>query len=71
MVGDIEPAIGEIANARREPKPQQVAQTEHMINCAGRVGVMLADVQRAFVMQETIKNMRGFARIGRVTKVSR
>ena len=49
-VGDIEPAIGKIANARREPKPQEMAQTKHMIDRAGRVGVMLADFQRAFVM---------------------
>ena len=42
-----------------------MAQTEHMIDRAGRVGVMLADFQRAFVMQQTIQNMRGLARIGR------
>ena len=36
-----------------------------MIDRAGRVGVMLADFQRAFVMQEAIQNMCGLAGIGR------
>jgi hypothetical protein len=35
-----------------------------MIDRAGRVGVRLADFQRAFVMQKAIQNMRGLARIG-------
>ena len=46
-VGDVEPAIGEITDARREPEPHQ--QTEHVIDRAGRVGIMLANFQRAFV----------------------
>jgi hypothetical protein len=54
-VGDIEPAIGKIANARRKPKPQEMAQTEHVIDRAGRVGVVLADFQRTFVMKQAVQ----------------
>lgn len=36
-----------------------------MIDCAGRVGVMLPDFQRTFVMQQAIQNMSGLAGIGR------
>ena len=35
-----------------------------MIDRAGRVGVMLADFQGAFMMQQAIQNMRGLAGIG-------
>src|SRR5271157_1016838 len=44
---DIEPTVGEVANARRETESQQMAEAEHVIDRAGGVGVMLADVDRA------------------------
>ena len=62
---DIEPPVGEIADARREAKSQEVAEAEHMIDRAGGVGVVLADVDRAFVVQEPVQNMRGLAGVGR------
>ena len=46
-------------------KPQEVAQTKHMIDRAGRVGVTLADFQGAFMMQQAIQNMRGLAGVRR------
>jgi hypothetical protein len=49
-VGDIKPAVGKIANARRKSKSEEMAQAEHMIDRAGRVGVMFADIQGAFVV---------------------
>jgi hypothetical protein len=64
-IGDVEPAIGEIANARREPKPHEMAQAEDMIDRAGRVGVMLADFKATFVMQQAVQNIRGFAGVSR------
>ena len=50
-VQDIEPSIGEIADARREAEAQEAAKAEHMVDGAGGVGVMLANVERAFMMQ--------------------
>ena len=35
-----------------------------MIDGASRVGIVLADVQRAFVVKQTVQNMRGFAGVG-------
>ena len=61
---DIEPAVGEVADARREAESQQMAEAEHMIDRAGGVGVVLADVDRAFVVHEPVENVRGLAGIG-------
>ena len=36
-----------------------------MIDCAGGVGVVLADVDRALVVHEPVENMRGLAGVGR------
>ena len=36
-----------------------------MIDCAGCVGVMLADFQRAFVVQQAVENVRGLAGVSR------
>ena len=58
---DIEPAVGEIANARREAESQQVAEAEYVIDRAGGVGVVLADFDRAFVVHQSVENVRGFA----------
>ena len=61
---DIEPSIGEIADARREAEAQEAAQAEHMVDGAGGVGVMLANIERAFVMQQAVENMRRLAGVG-------
>ena len=58
---DIEPPVGEIANARREAESQQVAEAEHVIDRAGGVGVVLADVDRAFMVHQPVENVRGLA----------
>jgi len=41
---DIEPPVGEIANARRVAESQEMAEAEYVIDRAGGVGVVLADV---------------------------
>jgi hypothetical protein len=62
--GDIEPAVGEVANARREAESQEVAEAEHVIDGASRVGVVLTDIERAFVVHEAVENMGGLAGVG-------
>ena len=42
-----------------------MTETEHVIDGARRVSVVLADIQRALVMKQTVQNMRGFAGVGR------
>ena len=34
IVGDIKPAVGQIAEARRKPEPQQVAEPEYVLGRA-------------------------------------
>ena len=53
---DIEPPVSEIANARREAESQQVAEAEYVIVRAGGVGVVLTDVNRAFVVHQSVEN---------------
>jgi hypothetical protein len=64
-VGDIEPAIGKVANTRREPEPEQITKTKDVFGHAARVGVVFLDGERGFVMEKTVKNMESFACIGR------
>jgi hypothetical protein len=40
-VNDIEPAVGQIAKARRKPEPEQVAESEHVLSCAAGIGIVL------------------------------
>ena len=41
-----------------------MAEAEHMIDRAGGVGVMLANVHRAFMMLEPVENVCGLAGVG-------
>jgi hypothetical protein len=59
------PAIGKIANARRKSKSGEMAQTKYVIDGARRVRVVLADVQRTFVVKQAVQNMSGLAGVGR------
>ena len=61
---DIEPAVGEIANARREAESKQMTEAEHVIDRAGGVGVVLANVDRAFMVHQSVENVRGLAGVG-------
>ena len=62
---DIKPAVGEIADTWRKQESQELAKTEHVIDRAGGVGVVLADVDRAFVVHEPVENMRRLAGVRR------
>jgi hypothetical protein len=61
LVGDIDAPIGQIANARREAEAEKMAQPEDVIDRARGIGVMLADVEHAFLTQQPVENMRGLA----------
>ena len=64
-VGDVEPAIGQITDPRREPEPEQMAKAEDMFGRAARIGVVLFDSKRHLMVKKAIKNMERLARIGR------
>ena len=61
----VEPAVGQVANARCEPEPKKMAKTEDVLGYAARISVVLLDGQRSLVMKKTLKNMERFACIGR------
>jgi hypothetical protein len=46
-VGNIEPAVGQIAEARRKPEPQQVAEPEYVLGRAAGIGIVLSDDEGA------------------------
>jgi hypothetical protein len=58
---DEQTLVGQIADARREFKPEQMHQGKHMIREARRIGVVLLDAQVGFVVQETIEHISRIA----------
>ena len=40
-VGDIEPVVGQIAEARRKSETEQVAEAEHVVGRAAGIGIVL------------------------------
>src|SRR4029077_8533999 len=64
-VGNIEPAVGQIAKARRKPEPQQVAEPEYVLGRAAGIGIVLSDDEGAFMVEEAIQNVRRLARVSR------
>jgi hypothetical protein len=61
---DIQALVGQITDAGRKAKAQQVHQAEHMVGEPGRVGVVLLDAQVRFVVQQAIQDMGGVAHCG-------
>ena len=57
VVGDIKPAVGQIAEARRKPEPQEVAEPEYVLGRAAGIGIVLSDDEGAFMVEEAIQNM--------------
>ena len=53
-VGDIKPAVGQIAEARRKPEPQQVAEPEYVLGRAAGIGIVLPEDEGAFMVEEAI-----------------
>jgi len=62
---DMKPPVGQITDARREIESQEVAEAKHVIDRAGGVRVVLANVDRALVVHEPVENMRSLAGVGR------
>ena len=60
-IDDIEPALGQIAEARREPEPQQVAEPEHVLGRATGIGIVLPDGQGTLMMEQSVQNVGGLA----------
>jgi len=63
--GDIKPAVGQIAEARRKPERQQVAEPEYVLGRAAGIGIVLPDDEGAFIVEEAIQH------VGRLACVSR
>ena len=59
----IEPLVGEVADAGRKAKSQQMAERKDVIGEAGCVGVVLLDPQIGLVVEQTVENVRGIAGI--------
>jgi hypothetical protein len=57
----INPLVGEIADAGRKAKAQQMTERKDMVDEAGGIGVMLFDPQVGFVVKQAVENMRGIA----------
>jgi hypothetical protein len=64
-VGDTKPAVGQIAEARRKPEPQQVAESEYVLGRAAGIGIVLSDDEGAFMVEEAIQNVRCLACVSR------
>jgi hypothetical protein len=47
VVGDIKPAVGQIAAARRKPEAQQAAEPEYVLGRAAGIGIVLSDDEGA------------------------
>jgi hypothetical protein len=52
----------EVANARREAKPESPAYGENMIGETAGVGVVLVDDETAFVVEQPVEHMRRLVR---------
>jgi putative Ca2+/H+ antiporter (TMEM165/GDT1 family) len=52
----------EVANARREAKPESPAYRENMVGETAGVGVVLVDDETAFVVEQPIEHMRRLVR---------
>ena len=65
VVGDIKPAVGQIAEARRKPEPQQVAEPEYMLGRATGIGIVLSDDEGAFMVKEAIQHVGCLASVSR------
>ena len=52
--GDIEPAVGQIAEAWRKPEPQQMAEPEYVLGRAAGIGIVLPDDEGAFMVEEAV-----------------
>jgi hypothetical protein len=64
-IDDIEPAVGQIAQARRKPEPEQVAEPEHVLGCAASIGIMLPDGRGALMVEQSVQNVSGLASVSR------
>jgi len=57
----------EVANPRREAKPESPAYRENMVGETAGVGVVLVDDETAFVIEQPVEHMRRLVRARGVT----
>jgi hypothetical protein len=57
-VRNVQAPVAEVADPGREPEPERVAQEEHVIGKAERVGRVLFDPYIRFVVQQPVKHVR-------------
>ena len=55
-------AVGEIAQARHEPEPEQVCEREHMVGRPARIRVVSGGLNAAAVRDQPVEHIR---RLGR------
>ena len=61
LAGDEQPLVGQVADAWREAKPEQVHQREDVVGEARRVRVVLLDAQIRLVVEQTVEHVGGIA----------
>ena len=64
LAGHIKPLVGEITDAGRETKAQQMAERENVIGESGRIGVVFLDPQIGLVVEKPVEHVRRIAHRG-------
>lgn len=58
---EMQPALADIGNARREAEAEQMAKREHMIGDAASIGVVIGDREIGGMMEEPVQDVRRLA----------
>jgi hypothetical protein len=61
---NVEFLVGEIANARREPEPEQMHKSKQMIGETSRISVVLLDSEIRLMIEQAIQYVSGIAHRG-------
>ena len=61
FLDDGEPLVGQVADARREPVAQEMAQREDVVGESAGVRVMLLDAKVGLVVEQAVEHVRGVA----------
>lgn len=64
LAGNVQPFVGEIADAGSEAKAQQMAESEDMVGEAAGVGVVLFDPQVGLMVEQPVKDVGRIANCG-------
>ena len=64
-----EPLVGQVADARREPEAQEVAQGEDVVGESAGVRVVLLDAKVGLVVEQAVEHVRGVTDVTLMTLV--